>query len=416
VPERTLPAFESVLALDPGNLEAYVGAALAELPDTTRCLGWLERARAHVGEQPVLAIVRRHAERLRSGGDPPIPWEAGQAPRPEGSLELFAAGLLALETRLRIDERMLDDVLDHFQRAILCSRTPRAYLYTTWALAAAQSGNAVHCRQAAESLATLFPDLAETHYMIGQCLKDLDPVRAEAADRRCLEMRSDYADAHGALAELLADHGSADEAILHGRRAVELEPDQAQPHMQLGNTFAKLRDWTEAAASYRRALELQPEAMVVYNNLGGVLSSSGKHDEALVVLTEGMAHFPDAECLVSKAAWNHFALGHWEEAMDACRHALELEPTDVAVLSYLAASAIGARDYASALEACDQAIDLDPSLATSYKLKAQALSLLGRRDEAIDTLEQALRLGDGAHGTDLAEIQQQLDQLRRERR
>lgn len=85
------------------------------------------------------------------------------------------------------------------------------------------------------------------------------------------------------------------------------------------------------------------------------------------------------------------ALGRLDEAYAALRRSRDLDPSDPALYE-LEATILRARgDAASALHAAEGASALDPHRGSAYTLRAELLELLGRGDEALALLRDAVR-------------------------
>lgn len=85
-------------------------------------------------------------------------------------------------------------------------------------------------------------------------------------------------------------------------------------------------------------------------------------------------------------------LGKIREAEAALRTLLATEPADAEALMMLAHLQLVDRRYAGTLHAADAAIGAQPLAERAYRLRALALSGLGRHDEAVVAAEHAVRL------------------------
>jgi cytochrome c-type biogenesis protein CcmH/NrfG/mono/diheme cytochrome c family protein len=168
---------------------------------------------------------------------------------------------------------------------------------------------------------------------------------------------------HDDVAMLYLEVGTPAEAIRHFRTALELKPDVAAAHFNLATALSIAGSLDEAVEHYRRALQLDPNHAGAHNNLGSVLVSTGRRAEAL-------AHFRDAVRLDSSNAQAHRNLA-WELAADGGREAV-----------------------VEAIRAGERAVVLtgrrDPHMLEAL---AAAQAAAGAFDQAIKTLDAALRLG-----------------------
>src|SRR5205085_7733045 len=92
---------------------------------------------------------------------------------------------------------------------------------------------------------------------------------AEAAVRRAIELKPDYAEAYSNLGMVLWKHTDRlQEAEAALRRAIELKPDLAQAYVNLGGFLTdRLGRPAEAVAAFRRAIELKPNRYQPHYNL-----------------------------------------------------------------------------------------------------------------------------------------------------
>jgi tetratricopeptide (TPR) repeat protein len=90
-----------------------------------------------------------------------------------------------------------------------------------------------------------------------------------------LEVDSNSAIAHSAMASLRFRQNRVAEGMAHAKRSVELAPTYAEAHNDVGVGLAREGRFAEAAESYRHAIALQPTYDEAVNNLGVVLAQQG---------------------------------------------------------------------------------------------------------------------------------------------
>lgn len=110
--------------------------------------------------------------------------------------------------------------------------------------------------------------------------------------RRAVELRPDFAEAHGNLGMAWKALRRLPEAVACYRRAVQLKPDWAAAHNHLGVALEEAGDDAAAAASWREALRCQPSLADAHNNLGVVLARRGEMDAAVESFRQAVAHQP----------------------------------------------------------------------------------------------------------------------------
>ena len=150
--------------------------------------------------------------------------------------------------------------------------------------------------------------------------------------------------------------------------------------------------WLEAASNVRLAIAFDPGEREYKRGFGEV---------------QAEVHRVRAETLIEKAD-ECAAAGSPEEGLRLCEEALGYRPGDAAVNHAAARMALEANDLARAREYAEQAAELGPGVCLHHAALAKALRLLGERDLARESVQEALRIDP----KDL-EARSELDALRR---
>jgi protein O-GlcNAc transferase len=212
-------------------------------------------------------------------------------------------------------------------------------------------------------------------------------------------MPPESAEAQFNLANSLKASGKTDDAIAAYRRAIELRPDFLDAHFRLGNTLAAAGRSDEAAASYRRVLQLNPTHIDAQNNLANTLLISGKIDQAIEIYRRVLGSRPD-----HFLAWNNLAAGlvitgEFTQGLDAARRAFAMLQDYAPLQRNLGDACAGLGRWPEAADHYRKILDLerlapaDPGFAADARVKlAVAFKNLGRIDEAVNLLNEAIRL------------------------
>jgi tetratricopeptide (TPR) repeat protein len=158
---------------------------------------------------------------------------------------------------------------------------------------------------------TILDQLRQTHprdpevfNLIGGVLAELDrPAEAEAAFRRAIALKPDYAAASNNLANVLLDRGDRElfrEAEKLYRGAIRSSPALVAAHQGLGTCLQSLGDYRGAIEAYQSALQLQPGQPAALAGMALALDRLGRVTEAAEVLAHrGADQMQDPNLLVA---------------------------------------------------------------------------------------------------------------------
>ncbi len=184
--------------------------------------------------------------------------------------------------------------------------------------------------------------------------------------------------------------GRAAEALADYTEVLTRQPDRAVNHGNLGCALEALGRPAEALAAFERALALAPEDPGLLTSCGITLASLGRLTEAEALHRQALAARPGFV-----EAWTNLAavltsLGRPIEAIECCRAALERAPGFVQARHNCAQALFDAGLPAEALQMIEELRERGLAAAKSLALQARVLRGLGRDDEAITLLQQAL--------------------------
>lgn len=173
----------------------------------------------------------------------------------------------------------------------------------------------------------LKPDYAEAHGNRGAALQGLGLLEDAAASyRRAIALKPDYAQAYNNLAVALLSLGRLDEALASGQQALSLGLATAEVHFNLGAAFQALGRPDEAVSSYEQGLALKPGSAEVYFNMGLALRAQGRPQEALLSFRKALEIQPHH-------AEAHYEMGlvlrgerRLDESISSFRAALKANP------------------------------------------------------------------------------------------
>ncbi len=186
-------------------------------------------------------------------------------------------------------------------------------------------------RKAIEAAAALTADgsqpSAEAYYALGLRLHRGQgaPEKAEAAYRKAIALRPDWAPPHDGLGYLLHTQERKDEAEKAFLRATELDPAWSKPHNDLAVLYRLTGRWEKAEAEAQRALELAPESLAANNNFGNLLVVRGHPEQAEERYRKAIELAPDYPKPYYNLACVYALLGRKDEALGMLEKAVALD-------------------------------------------------------------------------------------------
>jgi tetratricopeptide (TPR) repeat protein len=188
------------------------------------------------------------------------------------------------------------------------------------------------------------------------------------------------------------------------RQAVTASPQDAAALLRLATAAFGAKQYGEAAFAFQRLLDLSPEqrrqaagiSMPSERDLrldrAVALAQSGDPDAARKLLQDTASRFPDDPLVALFLADRLIAAGKPKEALPLLKRAIDLGGPDADVYNTLGRAYYDDERDLDALAAFRKALELDDTRPPCWVNRALALRQLGRPDEAIDDLHQAIKL------------------------
>ncbi len=210
------------------------------------------------------------------------------------------------------------------------------------------------------------------------------------------------------------------------KAASELEPTNIRYLIDLGIAFFSLQKYNKAIEIYKRALDLDPENYEVHYNLGSVFMDKTLFQEAIEHFEKAVVLNPLDPRPFVKLSFCLVQLGRYEEAEEIARAAyvlrpktkedifilmdtfLELnrpwyaiplakklidkEPANLTFRTRLVGAYLSAGVVCRAEEEARRALSLAPKSPGLYRLLAQAMMICTGWDEAMEVVEEGLKL------------------------
>ena len=176
---------------------------------------------------------------------------------------------------------------------------------------------------------------AQDEYLRGRIYywrnNDADYEKAAQYFQQALRIQPDYPDAQAALALSLTNGTSRlKEARIEAEKAIGLDSNLAEAHAALATVLAAEWNWTQADREFRRSVELNPNSLDACGCYTLFLTTLGRHAEALSMAEHAELVNPLSSVIHFVHGTALFRAGRYPEAEPHLKKALELEPGNLA--------------------------------------------------------------------------------------
>jgi len=229
-----------------------------------------------------------------------------------------------------------------------------------------------------------------------------DAAAAVIDFERALVKWPDHPGAATSLSRVMGELGRHRSLVERLTRAAESATDSeriAALWLEIAQLQASELDMRSAAqASLERLIHDQPTRAQAMLELARLYVADRRADEASALLTRCLATKPNREithAAHSLMAEAHEKAGRADEAFSHYAAALEANPDDIELLRRVARLQLDQKHYAAAADAASRLLGLSTDKAArveALRWMAEALVGLGRIDEAMDTLAEAVAL------------------------
>ena len=246
---------------------------------------------------------------------------------------------------------------------------------------ALQRGDAMRAEARCREALALNGTDAAAWTLLGTILRRGDPVAAQTALARALELDPRHIDAHFHLANLHREQGRNAEAITAYENALALAPSHPSLLNNLGLALQADGQNERAAAAYRAALAANADHRQALGTLAHLLCGLRYHTEAGALCAQFVHRHPDADATVwVDLGICRYAVQDLATAEASFRRALELAPGDPLILTNLASVLVDRGEYELADEHLTHAAERNSSLTYTTSLLAYCRAHLCRWD------------------------------------
>jgi tetratricopeptide (TPR) repeat protein len=202
---------------------------------------------------------------------------------------------------------------------------------------------------------------------------------AERSLQKALDMDPSLVDAQTLWSDVEVSQGKTDQAMALLSKLAQSHPKLPEPQIRLGQLSETKQDWKAAESYYSKAIELAPGDPVAKNNLAWVYAEHG---------------------------------GNIDLALKLAQDAKEIHPDDPNISDTLAWIMVKKENYATAIQLLRDCVQKDPKNASFNYHLGVAYYRAGRKPEAEQALEAALRLQ--PNFSDAGSAKQILEALRKD--
>jgi tetratricopeptide (TPR) repeat protein len=220
----------------------------------------------------------------------------------------------------------------------------------------------------------------------------LDGALADA--NRAVEFGPGQAEAWLARARTLCAKKEYAAALPDCDKAVELDPRLAEAWYQRGLVHAALEKYQEAVADHSREIALTPGNAMAYNNRGIALRLAGNPDKAISDFNQAARLSPGLNVVYFNRGLAWFDKKEFERAALDFTKTLELHPFPGAYI-HRAQALLNLGRGEEGLSGLEEALERFPGNTDLMRAKAALLAALGRADEARETALEAEKSSPG---------------------
>lgn len=222
--------------------------------------------------------------------------------------------------------------------------------------------------------------------------------RKDEAARACRDLsdqRMATADSYNLLGVILLESGDAESAAAAFADGLKCDLQQPMLLNNLGNALTRLGHFAEAETSYRQALQINSNLLAPWLGLCGLFVESARLAEARHLIDQLAPLAPQNPDILLCQASVLIAEGELPQAVAALEQVIQLVPTMVPALVKLAGIRLQLRDPVAAADLFGRALRFDPVNEQALSGLGDAMALMDRAAETLDTVEQAARLAPG---------------------
>lgn len=215
----------------------------------------------------------------------------------------------------------------------------------------------------------LEPEAIEPHAILGllyslQNEAKLANQEYEIALKNASKLEPENIEIYKSLGSIYLKQNKLKEAEAVYRLVLEISSDDADAHFALANIYYEQKDWLLAEKEAKSALSLNPDFVEALNFLGYLLVEQNKDlDQAESMLKKAVEKEPNNGAYLDSLGWLYFKKGKFKEALEKINEAASILD-DPFILDHLAEVYLKTGNITKAKENWLKALKLDPAQKT----------------------------------------------------
>ncbi len=252
---------------------------------------------------------------------------------------------------------------------------------------------------ASDHALVLDPNQAQVHISLGIVYYGtgkIDSAIEEFEVATELQPMSD--DGHKWLGRCWQRKGDMERAVTCFERAIQIRPGYWENYNRLGICLYFFGRYRDAAEQFRRVITIQPDSYLGYNKLGGIYNLLGLYEDAVTMHRRAIDIYANSSSYTNLGT-DYFHLKRYEEAIAAYRAAIELDPRDDVLYRNVGDAYLrvgrdeeATHQFETAINLLSELLRVDPEDAEKRGRLAICQAKLGRRQDALESIERATAL------------------------
>lgn len=252
-----------------------------------------------------------------------------------------------------------------------------------------------------------------------------DTARARELAKKATEINEGDSDAWNALAEILIEDGSYQEALDASAKSATIAPDSAGPlvtraraaylfgdyqlalssaeealargddslaWLMKANALSVLGRDLDGVAAAEKAKELRPDDADAWSIYGTTLSEVRRHADSIAAFEKAAELEPADPDHIANIAIGRLNLEEYERALPLFEQALAADDSNLKIKTWIGATYGELEDYGTALGIFEEILEKDPTQRQAWVWRGLAERLLGWHDQAASSFRRALAL------------------------